>query len=111
MAGDKNRNLVGALCYLLGFITGGVILFTEENDKFIRFHALQSTISTGSLFLLNIVFGLALSRVGFLSVVADALGVVVWIIIPLICIFGFIIAWQGKIFKLPIFGEIAERRA
>lgn len=111
MAGDKNRNLVGALCYLLGFITGGVILFTEEHDKFIRFHAMQSMISTGSLFLLNIIFGITLGRLGFLSVVADILGVVIWILIPIICVFGFAMAWQGKVFKLPVFGEIAERRA
>lgn len=111
MSGDKNRNLVGALCYLLGFITGGVILFTEEHDKFIRFHALQSLISTGSLFLLNIIFGVTLGRLGFLNVVADVLGIVIWILILIICVFGFVMAWQGKVFKLPIFGEIAERHA
>ena len=111
MAGDRNRNLVGALCYLLGFITGGVVLFTEERDKFIRFHAVQSLVSTGSLFLLNIVFGIVSGRLGFLGAVADILGVIIWIVIPVICVLGFVMAWQGKVFKLPVFGAIAERRA
>ena len=107
---DKNRNSVAALSYLLGFITGGVILFTEDRDKFIRFHAMQSVISTGFLFLFNIFFGVIFGRVGFLLVVADIVGVVVWIMIPIICVIGFISAWQGKVFKIPVFGNIAERR-
>lgn len=110
MRGDPNRNLVAAISYLLGFITGVVVLFTEDRDKFIRFHAMQSTIATGALFLLNILVGLVLGKVSFLGILADIFGVLVWFLILAICIAGFVWAWQGKVFKLPLVGQIAEKR-
>ena len=33
---QSNRNLVAALSYLLGFITGVVILLVEKDDKFMK---------------------------------------------------------------------------
>lgn len=110
MRGDPNRNLVAAISYLLGFITGAVVLFTEDRDKFIRFHAMQSVVATGALFLANILIGLVLSRISFLGIVADIFGVVIWILILAICVAGFVWSWQGRVFKLPLFGEFAEKR-
>src|SRR5659263_765145 len=37
-----DENIAGALCYFLGFITGIVFLLTEKDNKFIKFHAIQS---------------------------------------------------------------------
>ena len=36
-------NLAAALAYLLGFLTGILFLVIEKDSKFVRFHALQST--------------------------------------------------------------------
>ena len=54
---DGNRNLVAALSYFLGFITGIVILLVEKDDKFIRFHAMQSTLVFGAIFVADIILG------------------------------------------------------
>lgn len=35
-----NQNLLGAVAYLFGFITGIVLLLVEKDNKFIRFHAM-----------------------------------------------------------------------
>lgn len=102
--GDVNRNLVAALSYLLGFVTGIVILFVEKDDKFVRFHAMQSTVIFGSLFvlnmLINILFGFAS---GFISGMISILSLVIWLV-------SMIKAYQGDLFKWPIAGDFSEKQ-
>lgn len=105
---DPNRNMVAALSYLLFFITGIVILFVENEDKFVRFHAMQSIITFGILFIFNLVFQLILEPIpiiGFLSPFAAIListaAIVIWIV-------SMIKAYLGQMFKWPIAGNIAE---
>ena len=50
MAAENNPKLMGALAYLLGPITGILFLLMEKGNKFVRFHAMQSTILFGGLF-------------------------------------------------------------
>ena len=35
-----NENLLGAAAYLLGPVTGIILLVVEKNSKFVRFHAM-----------------------------------------------------------------------
>jgi len=72
-------NVAGALCYLVGFITGIIFLVMEPYNKrpFVRYHAWQSIIFSVGWFIfslaLNIVFaGLALA--GMVVLGASALG-------------------------------------
>lgn len=104
------RRSIAALSYVLGFVTGVVILLVEPHDKYIRFHAMQSTISTGSLFVLNILFGLLFSRFGIFSFLSTISGLVIWILIIGICVLCFYRAKQGRVYKLPYFGNWAEKR-
>ena len=106
----RDRNIVAALSYVLGFITGIVILLVEKDDKFIRFHAMQSTIATGSLFLLNIALGLILRPLGILDVLAGMLNILFWFLILLVIIISFVRTYQGKLFKWPIVGAFSERQ-
>lgn len=108
---NGNRNTVAAICYLLGFITGIVILFTEERDKFIRFHAYQSVYATGGLFVLNLVLGIILGKLPIPGLLVDLTGIVLWLLIIGVCVLGFLNGWKGNIVKLPIVGNIAERKA
>lgn len=104
------RRSVAAISYVFGFVTGIVVLMVEPEDKFIRFHAMQSTISTGSLFLLNIILGLVFSRFGFFSFISTFSGLIIWVLIIGIIVICFYRAKQGRVYKLPYFGKIAERR-
>jgi len=117
-SGTVTTNLVGALTYLAGFITGIVFLVVDpyKSNSFIRFHAFQS-----------IFFNVA--WIGFwivwmiLSAVLTPLtaGVFGLIALPLILIFslaGFGIwlflmyqAYQQKLFRLPIVGKFAAEQA
>ena len=39
-----DANLAAALSYLVGFVTGIIFLLVEKENKFVRFHAMQSTL-------------------------------------------------------------------
>ena len=58
MATKGNENLMAAASYLLGFVTGIIFLLIEKQSKFDRFHAMQSTLLFGGLFIVNIFYTL-----------------------------------------------------
>ncbi len=95
--------VAGLLCYLVGFISGIVFLLIEKENKFVRFHAMQSTITFGGLFVLSIVMSVIPvmgAVIGSLLAVAE---IILWIVLM-------IKAYQGEYFKLPIVGDIAEKQ-
>jgi uncharacterized membrane protein len=107
-------NIAGLLSYILGWITGLIFFLIEKENKFVRFHAMQSMIVFGALFILYIVVGmfmtaLAMMRLGFLihffylvNGVVMLVGLVLWVVLM-------IKAYQGEKFKLPVIGDIAEK--
>ena len=107
---DGNRNLVAALSYFLGFITGVVILLVEKDDKFIRFHAMQSTLVFGAIFVLDIILGAIIGAIPFLEFASSLFNMLVFIIALIIWIVSMLKAFQGQIYKWPVVGNIAERQ-
>jgi uncharacterized membrane protein len=100
-----DANVAAALSYALGFVTGIVFLFTEQDNKFVRFHALQSTIVFGALSLASLV----LQSIPILGMVLT-----VAILLPLSAVLWLLLmykAWQGEKFKVWIAGDLAEQRA
>lgn len=98
-----NENLMGALTYLLGFITGIIFLLVEKKSRFVRFHAMQSTILFGGLFVVNIALGFV-PLLGWLAgLLLSLLGFVLWIILMWK-------AFQGETYKVPYVGDIAEKQ-
>ncbi len=98
-----DANLAAALSYLLGFITGIVFLVVEKESRFVRFHAMQSTITFGILFVVTVVLG-AIPILGWI------LSFFLWLATLVLWIILLIKAFQGEMFKLPIVGDIAERQ-
>jgi uncharacterized membrane protein len=99
-----DANLAAALSYLVGFVSGIVFLVIEKENRFVRFHALQSVLAFGAITLLWVLLN-AVPLLGFV------LGVLV--IIPgsaIIWLFLMFKAYQGEEFKLPIVGSIAAER-
>jgi uncharacterized membrane protein len=101
-----DANVAGLLTYLLGFVTGIVFLVIEKDSKFVRFHALQSTLLFGGLFVLHWFIAVAAPLVGvlFLSPLIALATFILWIILM-------IKAYQGEKFKLPVVGDIAEQKS
>ena len=107
---DGNRNLVAALSYFLGFITGVVILLVEKDDKFIRFHAMQSTLVFGAIFVIDILLGAVMGAIPLLNVINSLVNSLVFIIALIVWIVSMLKAFQGQIYKWPIVGNFAEKQ-
>ncbi len=100
-----SENTKGALCYLLGWITGIIFLLTEKDNKFIRFHAVQSIIFSLALWVLTFLveprsYYDDYTLYGFVIIIE----LVLWVLLMYK-------AYQGKKYKLPVIGDIAESKA
>jgi uncharacterized membrane protein len=96
-----NQNVAGLLCYLAGWITGLIFFLIEKENRFVRFHAMQSIITFGSLTVLSMIFGF-MPLLWILMPILGILQVILWVILM-------VKAYQGELFKLPVIGEIAEK--
>jgi uncharacterized membrane protein len=108
-------NLAAALSYLLGFVTGIVFLVLEpyKNDKFVRFHALQSIMLCVALFVFSlvwhIVFGILLPT--FLWVMASLLLNLAYLAVFIYWLFLMYKAYQNERYMIPYIGELAVKQA
>ena len=103
-ASGLEENVAGALTYALGWITGLLFYFTEPDNKFVRFHAMQSAI----------VFGGA-SVLWFLLLGIPILGFLIdfFLLIPACFVLWLVLmykAYNHERFKLPIVGDLADRQ-
>ena len=99
-----DANLAAVLSYVLGLLSGIAFLVLEKNNKFVRFHAMQSVL----VFLLIMVINIALGVVPILGPL-----VVVFLIGPatvVLWLFLMYKAFKNEKFKLPILGDIAEKQ-
>lgn len=99
-----DSKVVGLLCYLLGFITGIIFLIVEKESRFVKFHAMQSIIVSAAIVVLSIIFGLIPIIGWLLGLLLSPISLILWIVLMLM-------ALQGKQFKLPFIGDIAEQQA
>jgi uncharacterized membrane protein len=95
-----NENIVGLLCYPGFWLTGVLFLLIENNNKFVRFHALQSFLTFLPLSLLVFLIGW-LPFVGWL--LADVVGFMALFLMLILAIQ----AYRGLKFRLPYVGNIA----
>ena len=101
VGGGLSPNVAAALSYLFGFISG-ILFFMLSKDKYVRFHALQSTIVSIAFIALSYV--LNIMNLGMLASLISLASFVVIIIM-------IVKAYQGTKYKLPIAGDIAEKNA
>ena len=96
------ENVAGLLCYVLGWVSGLVFILIERENKFVRFHAMQSIIVFGAITIAGYIIGLIPFIGAFLGGLIWLLGVVLWIVLM-------VKAYQGTMFKLPGSGNLAEK--
>ena len=101
-----DENIEAALSYFLGFLTGILFFVLEKENKFVRFHAMQSIAVFIALFVINMFLGIIL-----------AITIVGLMLFPLIYLLEFILwivlmykAYKGEKFKLPVVGDFAEKQ-
>jgi len=94
------KNIRGALSYVLGPITGIVFLITDK-DPFVRFHAAQSTVVFG---VLTVLYSVMVATI------------VLAILVPLVSLAGFALwlilifkAYKGEQYALPYVGKYVQK--
>ena len=103
-------NVAALLSYSLGVITGIIFYLIEKDNKFVRFHAMQSIVVFGGLLVINMVNSFMLGILlpwqvrSAISGIIGIVGLVLWIVLM-------IKAYQKDYFKLPFVGEIAEKNS
>ena len=107
-----NENIAAALSYVIGPVTGIFVLIAERENKFVRFHALQSTLWFLFLWIVRWVVGFIVSLITGLPLLGGIFGFVlsplfwVWGVVYIISkIFLVLRAALGHDFKLPYVGE------
>ena len=96
------ENVAGLLCYVLGWISGIVFLLIERENKFVRFHAMQSIVVFGAITIANAVLDWIPFIGAFFAVIILIIGFILWIVLM-------IKAYQGTMYKLPWSGNLAEK--
>jgi uncharacterized membrane protein len=121
---ELDSNLAAMLCYVsyfvccLGLVLGIVFVITEKENRFVKFHALQSLF----LFAIVAVLGIVLNiltyvmaivlnlTIGFgwiAGLLTWVVGAVLLLVFAVFLIIGGIKAYGGQWFKLPIIGRFA----
>ncbi|HYE66780.1 MAG TPA: DUF4870 domain-containing protein [Pyrinomonadaceae bacterium] len=106
-------NLAALLSYVLTWVTGLVFFLLEKENRFVRFHAMQAVLFGAAW----VVVAIVLSMLGIMLAIMDL--DLLWLLfspVRLILWLGFVAVWivcmvkayQGKMFRLPVIGGIAE---
>ena len=103
-----------ALAYLAGPFSGALVLWAETTNRDVRFHAWQSMVGLGGLFLAVALSGVLAVLALFVSatmmlvmVRVATLLAIVFAIVWILCLWK---AFGGGRWKLPFAGDYAERR-
>ena len=99
-----DNNVAGLLCYAGGVISGIVFILIERESKFVRFHAMQSTIVFGIAWLVNVILGV-------IPVIGWIFAMIIGIVWVILWIFLMVRAYRGETYKLQWAGDLAENWA
>ena len=107
MAGEKTgmgleQNVAGLLCYVVGWVTGLVFYLVEKENKYVRFHAMQSILVFGGLTVISIILNVIPFLGWVLSTLLSIVALVLWILLM-------VKAYQNVWYKLPWVGDLAEK--
>jgi uncharacterized membrane protein len=94
-------NVAGLLCYLGGWISGIVFLVIEQKNRFVRFHALQSIVTFGTLTVVG-------ALLGWIPYAGDVFRIIIGILAFILWVVLMVKAYQGELYKVPLAGQVAE---
>jgi uncharacterized membrane protein len=98
-----DANLAAALSYLAWFVTGIIFLVIEKDSRFVKFHAMQSTLFFLPIAVVQMVLW-SIPLLGWL------LGFFLWVASLVAWLILMFKAFQGERFKLPVVGDLAEQQ-
>src|SRR3989344_2052677 len=93
--------------WLLPFLIFWVLL---PVSLFFWFHAMQSTLVFGAIFVADIILGAVIGAVPILNLINSLFNTLVFIVALIVWIVSMLKAFQGQMFKWPVVGNFAERQ-
>lgn len=106
-------NVAGALCYVLGWLTGIIFLVIDKRHS-VRFHAAQSIVVFGGLTIIYWIVGsmwaasIAFGSIGMGWTFGYTVFMVLRLVFLVLWIFLMFKAYQGEQFRVPIAANIAD---
>ncbi|MFC1871315.1 DUF4870 domain-containing protein [Chloroflexota bacterium] len=95
-------NVAGLLCYLGIWVTGIIFLILEQRSRFVRFHAIQSIIVFGFLFIADAILS-QIPLVGwFFGFIIGISAFILWIVLM-------VKAYHGELYVVPLAGDLAQK--
>ena len=101
-----DENIAAALSCILTFVSGLIVLILEKENKFVRFHAMQSTLFGLAVLILRFALGILsyIPLLGWIAALANWLAGVLVVVVALYLAYS---AYKSQEFKLPVIGDIA----
>jgi uncharacterized membrane protein len=93
-AAPQNSRMKAAMSYVLLWFTGLIMLVLEPQNKLIKFHALQA-----------IIYGLVLMIIGWIPILGWAALILGW----LYALYGALLVYEGKEFRIPYITDFVEK--
>lgn len=116
VVGGLSENVAGALAYLFAPLLAVVFYLIEDDNEYVRFHAVQSIIIFGGLFCFYIamyVFGMVLEVIPLLGLLfVLGMGLFSLLLVPVVFVLWAVLtykAYKGDTDGLPITGKMAKK--
>ena len=116
-----DENIAALLTYVVGWVSGLVFFLIEKDSKLVRFHAMQSilfSVLVGVVcfvgWIVTLVFVVVAAQLAdVMGTLVGLIATLIWVVIGAALLIALIMclvrAYQGKFFKLPVIGDLAEK--
>lgn len=116
-----DENIAALLSYVFGWVSGLIFFLIEKDSKLVRFHAMQSILFNVLVaivcfagWIVTVVLVLIAAQLAdVMGTLAGLLATLIWLILGAAMLIAVVLclvrAYQGKFFKLPIIGNLAEK--
>lgn len=112
--GGNESNLLAAIGYIIGILAIIMYLIKKE-DKYLRFHSMQSILLWVGAIVVFVVLGIGtsiLSMVPVVNVLACATGIlsmVLWLVVVVAALYAAYKAFNGEEYEIPYVGPMARK--
>jgi len=110
-----DENVAAALAYVLGWLSGIVLYLLESENECVRFHAAQSIVVFGAIFIAGMVLNVTQAFALFGNVTRALLGPIfalltlgLWLGALVLWLYLIIRTYQGENPRIPVAADIAD---
>lgn len=97
-----DEKIAGMLAYIITWPSGIIFLILEPNNKYVRFHALQSILVFGPLMVIGFIFGWIPYLGTIVTILVSVAAFILWVIL-------LVKSSQGQKYQVKWAGPLAEK--